>query len=143
MQQKTLLRVENLIKDFDVTRGFTRKKIGRIRAVNDVSFSIDRGEILGLVGESGCGKTTTGRCILRAIEPTSGRVFYDLHNIGPLDIMSLSCSGLKDMWKQIRLVFQDAFALSLHHTPCRRGMVCSAGFTALSVAVVIGWGPKF
>ena len=66
MSQDVLLDIAGLRKDFDITKAFTRRKIGTVSAVNDVTFSVMRGETLGLVGESGCGKTTTGRCIMRA-----------------------------------------------------------------------------
>jgi peptide/nickel transport system ATP-binding protein/oligopeptide transport system ATP-binding protein len=70
-----ILKVKNLKKYFDIKGGVLKKKIGEVKAVDDVSFEVRRGEILGLVGESGCGKSTTGRTILRLIEPTSGQVF--------------------------------------------------------------------
>ncbi|MFH1571272.1 MAG: ATP-binding cassette domain-containing protein, partial [Gemmatimonadota bacterium] len=76
MRDGALLQVSDLVKDFEITKGLTRRRVGALRAVNRVSFHIDPGETLGLVGESGCGKTTTGRCIIRAVEPTSGQVLY-------------------------------------------------------------------
>ena len=66
-----ILEVKNLVKYFPIQKGFLKRHVGDVRAVDDVSFSIETGETLALVGESGCGKTTTSRCILRAIEPTS------------------------------------------------------------------------
>ena len=71
---KTLLEVKELKKYFPIKKGFLRKEVGNIRAVDDVSFYINEGETLSLVGESGCGKTTTARCILRAVDPSSGEI---------------------------------------------------------------------
>ncbi len=73
-KSEPLLRVGNLIKHFPVKGGLLSREVGRVHAVDGVSFTVDRGETLGLVGESGCGKSTTGRCILRLIEPTSGEI---------------------------------------------------------------------
>ena len=72
----TSLEVERLKKWFPIRRGLLRRVVGQVRAVDDVSFTIDRGETLSLVGESGCGKTTTSRCILRALTPTSGVIRF-------------------------------------------------------------------
>ena len=76
-QEKILLQVKNLKKYFPIRNGLFSKEIGSIKAVDDVSFNIIKGETLGLVGESGCGKTTVGRTILRLLEPTSGSIIYD------------------------------------------------------------------
>ena len=75
LPQQALLRVAGLQKFFPIRKGFWKRTVGHVRAVDDVDFHIDEGETLGLVGESGCGKTTTARCILRAIEPTAGEIF--------------------------------------------------------------------
>ena len=72
-----LLQVKNLKKFFEVRQGFFKRVVGHVQAVNNVSFHINDQETLGLVGESGCGKTTAGRCILRLIEPTSGQVLFN------------------------------------------------------------------
>ncbi|MGH8735472.1 MAG: ATP-binding cassette domain-containing protein, partial [Burkholderiales bacterium] len=72
-----LLEVRNLRKFFPIQKGFARRVVGHVRAVDDVSFAIRRGETLGLVGESGCGKTTTGRCLLQLERPTSGSVLFE------------------------------------------------------------------
>ena len=72
-ERRNILDVQNLRKYFPITRGFLKRVIGHVRAVDDVSFTIQQGETLGLVGESGCGKTTTSRCIMRAIDPAAVR----------------------------------------------------------------------
>src|SRR5262245_40701560 len=79
-QGQTLLDVEHLQKFFPIKRGFLQKTIGHVRAVDDVSFDIKKGETLALVGESGCGKTTTSRCVLRAIDPTGGEIKFTSEN---------------------------------------------------------------
>ena len=78
-----LIRVENLVKHFPIYRGVFQKQVGAVRAVDGISFSIKRGETLGLVGESGCGKSTTGRTILQLYRPTSGHVFYEDQDLVP------------------------------------------------------------
>lgn len=110
-EESVLLDVRKLNKTFEVTKGVLRKRrIGTVHAVNEVSFFIRRGEVLGLVGESGCGKTTTGRCILRALEPDSGQVLFTMNGSRPVDIATLEPEELKRMRRQIRLVFQDPFS---------------------------------
>ncbi|MFL5326564.1 MAG: ATP-binding cassette domain-containing protein, partial [Microvirga sp.] len=81
-----LLRVENLEKHFPITRGVIfQKEIGRVRAVDGVSFSVERGETLGVVGESGCGKSTMARCVMRLLDPTGGKVIFDGQDITHLN----------------------------------------------------------
>src|SRR5512133_3722827 len=90
MADKTvLLDVKGLKKYFPIEQGFMRKVVGYVKAVDDVSFYVKEGETLGLVGESGCGKTTLGRCILRLIEPTSGQVHFDGIDVRSLDSTSM------------------------------------------------------
>jgi peptide/nickel transport system ATP-binding protein len=109
MQGKVLLEVQGLKKYFPITSGFFRRTVGHVRAVDDVSFTIRQGETLGLVGESGCGKTTVGRCILRAIKPTAGKVYYHADN-GAIDITALQDDSLRAMRRQMQLIFQDPYS---------------------------------
>ena len=76
LSEERLLEVSDLEKYFPIKQGFLKKEVGQIRAVDGVNFHINDGETLGLVGESGCGKTTTARCILRAVDPTSGEILF-------------------------------------------------------------------
>jgi oligopeptide transport system ATP-binding protein len=99
-----LLRVDNLTKRFSLTAGFLRTP-DQVHAVDDVSFDIAAGETLGLVGESGCGKSTTGRCILRLIEPTSGEVWFQGRNVTALDR-----AGLRALARDMQIIFQDPYA---------------------------------
>lgn len=99
-----LLRVDHLVKEFRNSRGF-RRAGPPIRAVDDVSFTVDEGETFGLVGESGSGKTTTGRSILRLIEPTSGDVYFK-----DLNVRALSRAGLRAARRHFQIVFQDPYS---------------------------------
>jgi oligopeptide transport system ATP-binding protein len=99
-----LLRVEGLCKYFPVIRGLFGRKVGDVRAVDDVSFQLRRGETLGLVGESGCGKTTAGRSILRLIEPSAGRIWFD-----GTEISKLTQRELVPFRRRMQIVFQDPF----------------------------------
>lgn len=100
----TLLEVRNLTKLFPVRKGIFSISKGAVRAVDGVSFDLASGETLGLVGESGCGKTTTGRAILRLIEPTSGNVIFD-----GTDILSLDRNSMSEFRHQMQIVFQDPY----------------------------------
>ncbi len=105
-QNETILEVKNLVKHFPITKGFLfQKKVGAVQAVDDVSFFIHRGETLGLVGESGCGKTTTGRVILRLMEPTSGEAHFEGRNI-----FKLSKEDLRRMRRDMQIIFQDPYS---------------------------------
>ncbi len=99
-----IVRVVNLKMHFPVTKGVLRRHVGDIRAVDDVTFDIKRRETLGLVGESGCGKTTTGRCILRLYRPTSGAVYFEGRDISPLTERDLR--GLR---RHMGAIFQDPY----------------------------------
>jgi len=103
---QTLLRVENLVKHFPIRKGLIRsKQVGVVKAVDGVSFSIEHGQTLGLVGESGCGKSTTGRTILRLIEATSGRVLFEGR-----DVLKLGKADLRGLRREMQIVFQDPYA---------------------------------
>lgn len=105
MEKEHLVDVENLVMYFPVTAGLLGKKVGDVKAVDDVSFHIEKGETLGLVGESGCGKTTTGRCILQLNEITSGKVLIEGKNLVGMD-----GKELHDMRRHMQLIFQDPFS---------------------------------
>ena len=100
-----LLSVRGLSKAFPIRGGILNRVQGSVRAVTDVSFDVAAGETLAVVGESGCGKTTTGRCILRLIEPTAGTIRFD-----GVDLRSLQGAALRRMRRHIQLVFQDPYA---------------------------------
>ena len=100
-----LLEVKGLKKYFPIKTGLFSKVIGYVKAVDDVTFSIKRGETLGLVGESGCGKTTVGRALLRLIEPTAGEIIFDGKNI-----TNISQKDLKDYRKEMQIIFQDPYS---------------------------------
>jgi peptide/nickel transport system ATP-binding protein len=104
-----LLEVRNLKKHFPIIRGTFQRTKGLVKAVDGVSFNINKGETFGLVGESGCGKTTTGNCILRIIEPTEGDIlFHDGKNI--IDLLSLEAGELRGAWRNMQMIFQDPYS---------------------------------
>jgi len=105
LPQEDLIQVKNLVKYFPVRSGVFQRTTAWVQAVDDVTFSIRKGETLGLVGESGCGKTTVGRTILRLVEPTSGSVIFD-----GKDVVSLRRKELKDLRRDMQIIFQDPFA---------------------------------
>ncbi len=104
-----LLRVTGLQKLFPIRKGFLKRTVGHVRAVDGVSFHIDEGETLGLVGESGCGKTTTARCILRAIEPTAGEIFMRTANGSTVELGGLRPAQLRALRREMQMIFQDPF----------------------------------
>jgi oligopeptide/dipeptide ABC transporter ATP-binding protein len=102
---KKILQVQSLKKYFPIYGGFLSRKIGQVKAVDDVTFDIKEGEILGLVGESGCGKTTVGRMTLRLLEPTSGKIFFEGTNL-----LSLKSKELATIRPKIQIIFQDPYS---------------------------------
>ncbi len=106
-----LLEVRDLKKHFPIRRGFfVRTTVGHVRAVDGVSFFIRRGETLGLVGESGCGKTTTGRLVLRAYEPTAGEVWFNDRYLGWVNVHALDRAQVKKLRQNMQLIFQDPYS---------------------------------
>jgi len=108
-ESKVLLDVRNLKKHYPVTKGFLRRVVGTVKAVDDVSFTVTAGDTLGLVGESGCGKTTVAKSILRAIEPSAGELLFQ-ENGQLVDIAQLERADLKKIRRNIQLIFQDPFS---------------------------------
>ncbi|NLK07924.1 MAG: ATP-binding cassette domain-containing protein [Firmicutes bacterium] len=106
---QNILEVNDLVKHFPIHRGFFRKVVGQVRAVDGVSFHIRRGECLGLVGESGCGKTTVGRCIIRLLDPTSGSLAFRA-NGETKHLAQLESEELKEVRRDIAMVFQDPYS---------------------------------
>src|SRR6516162_9375136 len=100
-----LLQVNQLVKDFPVRGGILRRAVDYVHAVDHVTFEIAAGETLGLVGESGCGKSTTGRCILRLIEPTAGEIWFEGRNVIEFDHAALGA-----LRRDMQIVFQDPYA---------------------------------
>jgi peptide/nickel transport system ATP-binding protein len=105
-----LLVVKDLQKYFPITRGFSRKVIGEVKAVDGVSFTLKEGETLGLVGESGCGKTTTSRLILRGYDPTGGEIQFKDRRRGWVDIAKLDKGQMKGLRRHIQMIFQDPYS---------------------------------
>ncbi len=102
--QPPLLQVKNLQVYFPIRKGLLLRRAGEVKAVDDISFKVYRGQTLGLVGESGCGKTTAGRAILRLIEPTAGQVLYE-----NVDVASLDSHALQQMRRRLQIIFQDPY----------------------------------
>jgi oligopeptide/dipeptide ABC transporter ATP-binding protein len=106
VSEQPLLVVENLVKHFPITRGIVfQKEIGRVQAVDGVSFTLSKGETLGVVGESGCGKSTMARCIMRLLDPTGGRIVFD-----GKDITKLNRREIMPVRRDMMMVFQDPYA---------------------------------
>ncbi|WP_308638154.1 ABC transporter ATP-binding protein [Paenibacillus silvisoli] len=109
-QEEFVLDVRSMKKYFPIKEGFLKKTVGYVKAVDDVHIQIRPGETFGLVGESGCGKTTLGRCVLRAIEPTSGSTMFQDRQGQVKDVMKLSNQELRSIRRDMQLIFQDPYS---------------------------------
>jgi peptide/nickel transport system ATP-binding protein len=105
-----LLEVRRLRKFFPIQRGFLRRVVGHVRAVDDVSFAVQPGETLALVGESGCGKTTTARCVLRALTPSAGEILFRREDGSVIDVASVPRPRLRPLRREMQMIFQDPFS---------------------------------
>lgn len=110
LAENEILKVKDLKKYFPITQGFFNSHVGDVKAVNGISFTLKKGETMGLVGESGCGKTTASRSILRAIDPTEGEVLFRRKNNQVVDLAELDYKKLKDVRSEIQMIFQDPFS---------------------------------
>ncbi|MDA1348926.1 MAG: ATP-binding cassette domain-containing protein [Chloroflexi bacterium] len=106
----TILEVRNLTKHFPIKRGLLKRTVGAVKAVDDVSFNLKQGETLGLVGESGCGKTTTSRCILRAVDPTSGEIMFRTADGHEVNVATLPNREMRPLRREMQMIFQDPFS---------------------------------
>jgi peptide/nickel transport system ATP-binding protein len=109
-ESSNILEVKHLQKFFPIKRGLLQKTVGHVRAVDDVSFDLREGETLALVGESGCGKTTTSRCILRAVDPTGGEIMFRMDDGSTVDVAALPRDRLRPLRREMQMIFQDPFS---------------------------------
>jgi len=107
---RSVIEVQDLCKHYPIVRGLLRRTVGLVKAVDGVSFHLNRGETLALVGESGCGKTTTGRCIMRAIDPTSGQILFRRDGGEDIDITRLDRKQLRYIQRHMGMIFQDPYS---------------------------------
>ncbi len=105
-----LLEIKNLKKHFPIKSGFWKRTVGYVKAVDDVNLSVEEGQTLGLVGESGCGKTTLGRCVVRGIKATSGEVIYRRQDGQRVNFLELARKDLHALRKDIQMIFQDPYS---------------------------------
>ena len=110
MNERTIISVRNLVKYFPIEAGFLRRQVGLVKAVDDVNFDLNEGETLALVGESGCGKTTTSHCIIQAQRPTAGRVLFRIGDANPMDLTQMEKGELKEARRNIRMIYQDPYS---------------------------------
>ncbi len=103
----TILEVRNLDKHFPLGGGMFRKSTDVVKAVDDITFDVQRGEAFGVVGESGSGKTTLGRCIMRVLDPTNGTISFNRKEGNPVELVTAEKRALPDVWRDMRMVFQD------------------------------------
>ena len=109
-QEHAIISVRNLVKYFPIEAGLFRRQVGLVKAVDDVSFNLNEGETLALVGESGCGKTTTSRCVIQALRPTSGQVLFRMGGEAEVDLTQLEKKDLRAVRRNIRMVYQDPYS---------------------------------
>ncbi|MEM7533293.1 MAG: oligopeptide/dipeptide ABC transporter ATP-binding protein [Chloroflexota bacterium] len=110
MSKQSIISVRNLVKHFPIEAGFFRRQVGVVKAVDDVSFNLNEGETLALVGESGCGKTTTSRCVIQALKPTSGEVWFQMDDEPAIDLTQIEKTELRAARRNIRMVYQDPYS---------------------------------
>src|SRR5215207_8518173 len=110
MNNNIILEVNNLKQHFPIRQGFLQRLVGHVKAVDGVSFALRKQEVLGLVGESGCGKTTTGRSILRLYDPTDGEVWFRTEDGERIDVAKISQREMKPLRREMRMIFQDPFS---------------------------------
>ena len=110
MEDRAIISVRNLVKYFPIETGFLRRQVGVVKAVDDVNFDLNEGETLALVGESGCGKTTTSHCIIQAQRPTAGHVLFRIGDAAPMDLTQMEKAELKAARRNIRMIYQDPYS---------------------------------